>query len=59
MKYQLPKALITTVVGSYPKMPEAEEAIRKRKRGEISEEEFHEAVKPAIKAVISDYLDAE
>ncbi len=56
--YTLPKAFITTVVGSYPKMPEAEEAIRKRKRGEISEEEFHELVKPAIKKVVEDYIEA-
>ncbi len=54
--YELPKALVTTVVGSYPLMPEAAEAIRRRKRGEISEEEFHELVKPAIKTVIEDYL---
>lgn len=58
MEYRLPKAFITTVVGSYPKMPEAQEAIRKRKRGEISETEFHEATKSAIKAVINDYLEA-
>jgi 5-methyltetrahydropteroyltriglutamate--homocysteine methyltransferase len=56
--YKLPRALATTVVGSYPKMPEAEEAIRRRKRGEISEEEFHELVKPAIAAVVRDYIEA-
>lgn len=56
--YSLPKVLVTTVVGSYPKMPEAEEAIRKRKRGEISEEEFHALVQPAIRKVVEDYLEA-
>ncbi len=49
---------MTTVVGSYPKMPEAEEAIRKRKRGLISEEEFHKLVQPAIKKVVEDQLEA-
>jgi len=56
--YSLPKAFRVTVVGSYPKMPEAEEAIRLRKRNAISEEEFHERVKPAIKKVIQDYIEA-
>ncbi len=56
MEYRLPKAFPTTIVGSYPLMPEAAEAIRKRKRGEIDEETFHELVKPAIKAVIEDYI---
>ncbi len=58
MAYRLPKAFVTTVVGSYPKMPEALEAIRRRKRGEVSEEEFHELVKPAIRAVVQDYIEA-
>ena len=54
--YTLPRAFATTVVGSYPRMKIAEEAIRRRKAGEISEEEFHEIVKPDIREVISDYL---
>lgn len=58
MGYELPKALVTTVVGSYPKLPEAEQAIQRRKRGLISEEEFHELVKPAIKAVVMDQIEA-
>ena len=52
----MPKALVTTVVGSYPLMPEAAEAIRKRKKGEIDEDTFHQLVRPAIKAVIDDYI---
>ncbi len=56
MEYRLPKAFPTTIVGSYPLMPEAAEAIRKRKRGEIDEETFHELVRPAIKTVIEDYI---
>ncbi len=56
MEYRLPKAFPTTIVGSYPLMPEAAAAIRKRKRGEIDEKTFHELVKPAIKAVIEDYI---
>ena len=37
-------------------MPEAAEAIRRRKRGEIDESEFHRLVRPAIAKVIEDYL---
>ena len=54
--YALPRAFVTTVVGSYPRIQVAEEAIRRRKIGEIGEEEFHELVKPAIREVVSDYL---
>ncbi len=54
----VPKYFPTTIVGSYPKIPPAEDLIRKRKRGLISEEEFHELVKPSIKAVIEDYVSA-
>ncbi len=58
MGYELPKAFVTTVVGSYPKTPVASEAIRKRKRGEISEEEFHRVVRPAIEEVVRDQIEA-
>ncbi len=54
----VPKYFPTTIVGSYPKIPPAEDLIRKRKRGLVSEEEFHELVKPSIKAVIEDYVSA-
>jgi 5-methyltetrahydropteroyltriglutamate--homocysteine methyltransferase len=56
--YEVPRKFPTTVVGSYPKVPPAGEVIKKRRAGEISEEEFHELVKPAIKAVVEDYLEA-
>jgi 5-methyltetrahydropteroyltriglutamate--homocysteine methyltransferase len=56
--YEVPKYFPTTIVGSYPKIPPAEDLIRKRKKELIEEEEFHELVKPSIKAVISDYLQA-
>ena len=56
--YEVPKYFPTTIVGSYPKIPPSEELIRKRKKGLISEEEFHELVKPSIKSVIDDYLEA-
>ncbi len=55
---ELPRAFVTTVVGSYPKFPEASEAIRRRKRGEVSEEEFHELVKPAIERAVADQIEA-
>jgi len=58
MSYELPRAFVTTVVGSYPKIPPASEAIKKRKRGEISEEEFHAMVKPAIEEAIRDQIEA-
>ena len=58
MSYRLPKAFITTVVGSYPKMPEASEAIKLRKRGAIDEREFHRRVRPAIEAAVRDQLEA-
>ena len=58
MTLPLPKAFVTTVVGSYPKFPEASEAIKKRKRREISEEEFHELVKPAIEKAVRDQIEA-
>ncbi|NPB00273.1 MAG: methionine synthase [Crenarchaeota archaeon] len=56
--YTLPKAFITTVVGSYPKFPEAQEAIEKRKRGLISEEEFRKICRSAIRKVVEDYITA-
>ncbi|ABM80580.1 methionine synthase [Hyperthermus butylicus] len=58
MAYRVPRAFPVTVVGSYPKMPEALEAIKLRKKGVIGEEEFHERVKPAIRSVVEDYLEA-
>lgn len=54
--YTVPKKFPTTVVGSYPKMPEAEEAIRRRRVGAIGEEEFRALIDKAIEAVISDYI---
>jgi 5-methyltetrahydropteroyltriglutamate--homocysteine methyltransferase len=37
-------------------MPAALEAIRRRRAGEISEREFNEMVKPAVREVVEDYL---
>ncbi len=54
--YTVPVKFPTTVVGSYPKMPQAEEAIKRRKAGEISEEEFLDLVKPAVRDVVNDYV---
>ncbi len=56
MGYSVPRKFPTTVVGSYPKMPAALEAIRRRRAGEISEREFNEMVKPAVREVVEDYL---
>ena len=54
--YEVPRKFPTTVVGSYPKMPQASEAIRKRRAGEVDEAEFHRLVRPAIREVVEDYL---
>ncbi|MCE4606040.1 MAG: methionine synthase [Desulfurococcales archaeon] len=56
--YKVPRYFPTTIVGSYPKIPPAEDLIRRRKREVIGEEDFHELVKPSIKVVIDDYLQA-
>ncbi|MGC8573444.1 MAG: methionine synthase [Caldisphaera sp.] len=58
MSYEVPKKFPTTVVGSYPKLGEASEIIKKRDRNEISEEEFHEKIRGSINEVVKDYLDA-
>jgi 5-methyltetrahydropteroyltriglutamate--homocysteine methyltransferase len=56
MGYSVPRKFPTTVVGSYPKMPSALEAIKRRRSGEISESEFNEMVKVAVRDVVEDYL---
>lgn len=56
--YRLPKSFPTTVVGSYPKLPPAQEALRLFRRGAISQEEFKRLVRESIKAVVSDYIEA-
>ncbi len=56
--YTLPKAFITTVVGSYPRFPEAQEALEKRRHGLIDEKTFREMCKVAIRKVVEDYLTA-
>lgn len=56
--YRTPGKFPTTVVGSYPKVPIAEKFIKMRKSGQINEEEFYEAIKPAIREVVEDQLEA-
>ncbi len=56
--YEVPRKFPTTVVGSYPKLPQAENLIRMRKAGQISEREFRELVKPSIREVVEDQLQA-
>ncbi|ADL18730.1 Probable methylcobalamin:homocysteine methyltransferase [Acidilobus saccharovorans 345-15] len=58
MSYQVPSKFPTTVIGSYPKLPEASELIKRRDRGEISEEEFHRLIRGPIAEVVKDYLEA-
>ncbi len=58
MEYRVPKAFPVTVVGSYPKMPEALEAIRLYRRGAIGLEEFRTRIESAIRKVVEDYIEA-
>lgn len=58
MSYQVPRKFPTTVIGSYPKVNSASEIIRRRDRGEISEEEFHRLIRGPISEVVKDYLEA-
>jgi len=58
VEYRVPRNFPTTVVGSYPKLPPAQEALRRARRGEISEDEFSRLAREAIKGVVSDYLEA-
>ncbi len=54
--YKVPKKFPTTVVGSYPKVDPAPEVLRRKRKNEIDEKEFHELIRPAIKKVVDDYL---
>ncbi|MEB3779741.1 MAG: methionine synthase [Desulfurococcales archaeon] len=56
MSYTVPRKFPTTVVGSYPKLPPSMDAIKRRRKGEISEEEFHRIVREAIRKVVDDHL---
>ena len=54
--YEVPRKFPTTVVGSYPKVDPAPEVLRRARKGEIGEEELHELIRPAIRAVVEDQL---
>ena len=56
MEYAVPKKFPTTVVGSYPKLPQASKALKLRKRKEIGEEEFRSLIEEAIKGVVEDQI---
>lgn len=58
MSYEVPSKFPTTVIGSYPKIAGASEIIKKRDRGEITEEEFHRLIRTPISEVVKDYLEA-
>ncbi len=58
MSYMVPRKFPTTVVGSYPKLPSAREALRKRKKEVIKPEEFRDLVVEAIRGVVEDYIEA-
>jgi 5-methyltetrahydropteroyltriglutamate--homocysteine methyltransferase len=56
--YRVPRYFPTTVVGSYPKLPPAQEALRKARKGEIGDEEFRKLVREAIRGVVEDQIRA-
>ncbi len=58
MSYEVPSKFPTTVIGSYPKIAGASEIIKRRDKGEISEEEFHRLIRTPISEVVKDYLEA-
>ncbi len=58
MSYEVPSKFPTTVIGSYPKIAGASEIIKRRDKGEITEEEFHRLIRTPISEVVKDYLEA-
>ena len=56
--YEVPRKFPTTVVGSYPKIPPAMELIKKRRSGELSEEEFRKLIKGPISEAVKDQIEA-
>ncbi len=56
MSYAVPRKFPTTVVGSYPKLPPSMDAIKRRRKGDVGEDEFHDIVKEAIRKVVEDHL---
>jgi 5-methyltetrahydropteroyltriglutamate--homocysteine methyltransferase len=55
--YEVPRKFPTTVIGSYPKLPEAEEALRLRRSGRVDPGRFRELVNAAIRGVVGDYVE--
>jgi len=53
----VPRKFPTTVVGSYPKLPEAAEALRRRRAGGLNEEEFRSLIRSAIRGVVGDQIE--
>jgi len=56
--YEVPKKFPTTVVGSYPKLPPAKEALRKLRKGEAGEDEVRPLFEEAIRGVVADQIEA-
>jgi len=53
----VPRKFPTTVVGSYPKLPPAKEALKRMRKEEITSEEFEKLVDNAIKMVVEDQIE--
>ena len=58
MRYILPDKLPTTVVGSYPRFPEAKKALKLKKDRYSNKEIIEELIRSAIRRVVEDYLEA-
>ena len=56
MGYEVPRKFPTTVVGSYPKLPPAREALRRLRKGLASEEEVRPLFEEAIRGAVEDQL---
>ncbi len=58
MTYQVPKKFPTTVVGSYPKLEPAKEALRLLRKGKAERSQVKDLFYKAIKGVVLDHIEA-
>ncbi len=56
MEYQVPRKFPTTVVGSYPKLEPAKQALRKIRKKQASPDELRGLFVEAIRGVVEDHL---
>ncbi|MCE4610007.1 MAG: methionine synthase [Desulfurococcales archaeon] len=56
MEYQVPRKFPTTVVGSYPKLEPAKQALRKIRKKQATPDELRDLFVEAIRGVVEDHL---